>query len=644
MPPARTRTASIGTVKRTQPTSVQQPFPTASALFSPWFACGLIVAAGCLAYANSFAGVFVYDDLPTIVDNVAIRSLSATWHAEPHDIPIGLWRRPVGRWSVALNYALGGLNPWGYHAVNLVVHLVAGILLFDFIRRTLLLAQITPRLRQSATMLALTTALIWTVHPLQTESVTYIIQRLESIVGMFYIACLYCVLRGSQSSRPWRWYGLAATACWMGVATKEVMVTAPLVAILYDRIFLTESWRETVKRRGAVHLILSAAAVFLVWRAGYLPIIAEPPKLPTLPDPFREDRPDRWNYLLSQPGVLVHYLKLCFWPSGQCLDYMWPVADSWQKIVLPGIVIVGLLVATFTTLWYRPRLGFVGLASFLVLAPTSTIIPLRLAFEHRMYLPLAGVTFLSLLGCWWLLSRLRLSEAKIRRVVGIGCAAVCVILILTTINRNRVYHSLTAIYVDNVAKAPWNHLAHLNLGTALFEQGKDAAALAMFQKAAELEPEDARPWANIGYSLQAAGETDRAIAALRRAIELNPGYLRPHRELAVLMQHRQQWPTAREHFERALEIHPTDPQTLNDYAIGLVSHGDLEAGEAMLRRCIQYDPSRPKAHFNLALLILSRHGPIDEVRAQLRWALRLDPQLQQARQKLHQLKSLPPSQ
>ncbi|QDV71429.1 TPR repeat-containing protein YrrB [Rosistilla carotiformis] len=643
MPPARRRAPSNRSVKPSQTTDLQQPFDGAVSTRRPLLACWLIVAAGCLAYANSFAGVFVYDDLPTIVENRAIRSLDTTWSAQPQDIPMGLWRRPVGRWTVALNYAAGGLNPWGYHALNLAVHLIAALLLFDLIRRTLLLPQIPPQLQQAASMLALATALIWTVHPLQTESVTYIIQRLESIVGMFYLATIYCLLRGCQSRHPLGWYSVAAIACWLGVATKEVMVTAPVVALLYDRIFLTGSWKQTLRQRGALHAILIAAAIFLVWRSGYLPIAPQPPALPSLPDPFREDRPDRWNYLLSQPGVLVHYLKLCYWPAGQCLDYMWPVADSCSKIVLPGLVIVGLLAATFVALWYRPRIGFVGLASFLVLAPTSTIIPLRLAFEHRMYLPLAGVAFLSVLACYWLMLRLKLSDSAMRRGGGILCAVVCLSLLITTINRNRVYHSMIAIYTDNVAKAPWNHLAYLNLGTAYFEQGEHQAALQMFQRATELEPEDARPWANLGYSLQTEGEPDRAIEALRRAIQIKPGYLRPHRELAVLLQRKQQWPAAREHFERALEINASDPQTLNDYAIGLAANGDPVAGEAMLRRCIDYDPNRPKSHFNLAMLILRRQGANDDARAHLRWALSLDPNLQQARQILQQLQSLEPS-
>ena len=302
-------------------------------------ACGLlIVLAGLLAYQNSFAGVFLFDDFPCIVSNQSLRSLEATWNATDADIPGGLKRRVVGRWSFAMNYAFGGLDLKGYHAVNLVIHVAAALLLMGLVRRVLSLPQTAPWLRCHATVLAFSVALIWLVHPIQTESVTYIVQRLESLMGMFFLGSLYCILRGATGG-PRGWYVTAVIAAWCSLGTKEVGLMLAPVALLFDRAFLSESWQEVFKRRGAVHaaILLAAFAYFAIGIGGV---------------PFHAERPDAagrratsWEYLRSQPGVLLHYFQLSFVPSDLCLDYVWQIANDPWEIFGKGAVIVGILAA-----------------------------------------------------------------------------------------------------------------------------------------------------------------------------------------------------------------------------------------------------------------------------------------------------------
>ena len=187
--------------------------------------------------------------------------------------------RPVLNLSLALNYAVSGCDVRGYHVTNLAIHLAAALLLFGIVRRTL------PRFRgcgggqqlarlQLATPLALAIALLWAVHPLQTESVTYIVQRAESLMGLFYLLTLYCFLRGAGSARAIFWYAGSVLACLLGMATKEVMVSAPLVVLLYDRTFLAGSFREAWRRRWAYYLALAATWLLLAWlvaQTGLLP-------------------------------------------------------------------------------------------------------------------------------------------------------------------------------------------------------------------------------------------------------------------------------------------------------------------------------------------------------------------------------------
>jgi hypothetical protein len=245
--------------------------------------------------------------------------------------------------------------------------------------------RLSGRFAQAATGIALAAALIWTIHPLQTESVTYIVQRAESIMGLFYLLTLYCVIRGAGSARPMAWYVLAVLACLLGMASKEVMATAPLVVLLYDRTFLSGTFQGALRRRWPLYVALTCTWGLLAYlvagstdrggSAGFGLSVTV------------------WQYALTQLGVITHYLGLAFWPAGLVFDYGWPIASSVGQI-LPGAIVISLLLAgTIWALIRYPAAGFLGACFFLILAPTSSFVPVTdAAFEHRMYLPLAAVT------------------------------------------------------------------------------------------------------------------------------------------------------------------------------------------------------------------------------------------------------------
>src|SRR5262252_678847 len=192
----------------------------------PLWACSLtLIAIGVLAYTNSFHGVFIFDDLD-IPKNLSIRTLLPPWDAL---FGIANVSRPLIGLSLAINYAISGLEVWSYHLLNLLIHLAAALTLFGIVRRTLIGPRLAERFGRHATTLSLAIAMIWLVHPLQTESVTYIIQRGESLMGMLYLLTLYCVIRGADSDRSRLWYAAAVAACAGGMLSKQVMATAPIV-------------------------------------------------------------------------------------------------------------------------------------------------------------------------------------------------------------------------------------------------------------------------------------------------------------------------------------------------------------------------------------------------------------------------------
>lgn len=387
-----------------------------------WLPAALLTAAGIAAYLNSFSAPFLFDDFYHILHNPRIRDLF-----QPAAI-LGGTARPLVALTLAVNYALGGLNVWGYHAFNLAVHLAAGLTLFGILRRTLRGPQ--------SDELAPAAALIWLLHPLQTQSVTYVIQRGESVMGLFYLLTLYCVIRG--------WNGRAILCCALGMLSKPVMVTAPLLVLLYDRIFLSRSWADLFRRKKWLYAGLAATWVIL-------PVVLSQ-GTPEFRDAvglnLRKASP--LSYLLTQAGVILHYLRLALWPHPLLLDYQWPIAKSFGEVALPAAAVAGLLAWTLWALRRRPEIGFWGAWFFGILAPTSSFLPITdAAFEHRMYLPLAAVVLLALLG---------FKRLTTRRPLLFWAITVALIpaLGLATARRNAVYNDPVAFWQEHLSHRPGN--------------------------------------------------------------------------------------------------------------------------------------------------------------------------------------------
>ena len=368
-----------------------------------WLAVAVILLAGIAVYWNSFDGVFVYDDFGSVRDNPFIRRLWPLTDAMSIPKADGgetVARRPILSLSFALNFAISQRETWSYHLVNLIVHLAAGLLLFGIVRRTLCLERLRRYGEDRSVVVAFAVALLWTVHPLQTESVTYIVQRAESLMGMLYLLTVYASLRAFSSPRPHPWMALAIVACALGMGVKEVMITAPLIVFLFDGIFVSDSYEQAWQRRKGFYLDLAAT-----WAVVLLMVVFIGGKGAS--EDFVERSP--LAYAATQPGVILYYLWLTFWPWEQAMDYNWPLANSALDVILPGIVIVGLLGVTGWGLYRRRWYGFVGAWFFVILGPSSSFAALGQTLqEHRMYLSLAAVILLLVLGgsvafskgCW----------------------------------------------------------------------------------------------------------------------------------------------------------------------------------------------------------------------------------------------------
>jgi tetratricopeptide (TPR) repeat protein len=573
-----------------------------------------LAVAGMGSYGNSFGGRFVFDDGGSILENPAVRTLWPPWS------PLLNTTRPVANWSFALNYALGGTEVRGYHLGNLLVHLAAALVLFELAWRTLAK---TARYARHADSLALAITLLWTVHPLQTQSVTYIVQRMESLMGLFYLLTIYCFVRAQESRRPSWWYIASVICCVLGMGTKEVMVTAPVLVLWYDRTFIASSWREILTGRKKYYLALAATwilpAVFLI---GYAPAYRANGALTVQGVP-------PWAYALSQPGVILYYLRLCFWPQGQCLDYGWPVAHTATEILPVLLVIAALLALTTWCVFRRPAWGFVGGWFFVILMPTSSIAPLRdLAFEHRMYLPLAAVAVVVVLGGYellkWASDRLALGAWAVPILFLMPLVAAVVLLGYLTHVRNRVYYSEETLWRDIVRQAPHHARALYNLGCVLAAQGKLRDAMSYCRQAVLVGPQDPRAHFNLGVLLEKERRFNEALGCYRRSLRLNPRQPDSHLNAGRLLAPTQPLAAIR-HYQAALHLDPRSAEAHNNLARLLTRQKRFGEAAEHLRDALRLRPEYANAHLNLAN-VLSQQGKLPEALEHLREGLRIKPE------------------
>ncbi|MBN1866953.1 tetratricopeptide repeat protein [Candidatus Sumerlaeota bacterium] len=553
----------------------------------------VIVLAAIAAYHNSLSVPFVFDDRWSIVDNPSIRDLWTTEVLSPPRLSATIGR-PLVNVSLAANFALGGMRVWGYHVFNLAVHVCAGLALFGLVRRTLLRPGTPARFSNAATRLAFLAALLWVVHPLQTESVTCVIQRAESMVGLFYLLTLYCFVRSAESPRRGLWQTLAVLACLLGMASKELMVSAPLIVLLYDRTFVAGSFREAWARRRRFYLCLAATWIPLAClvvgmggtrnrAAGFGTGVAW------------------WQYALTQCKAIVLYLRLCFWPHPLIVDYGNDLVKN-PAVVAPDMAaLVALIAATLVALVRRPAWGFVGAWFFVILAPSSSVVPLatQTIAEHRMYLPVASVV----------VSVVLYAQVLLGRRSWIVVLIVATILGALTIRRNDDYRTEIAIWCDTLAKRPDNARAHSNLGGALIRAH-------CFQE---------------------------AIEAFREALRLDPEYYPARHGWGVALQRMGRTPAAAEQFEAALRLRrvtgQAHAQILVDLGIALAEMGGLEEGVRRFEESLRIDPKSDSARNNLGV-VLVRLGRLREAEAQIAEALRLNPDNPEAQANLDRIRRL----
>ncbi len=583
----------------------------------PW----LLAAQGFAVYINGLFGPFIFDDLDSIVENPSIRALWPIWKPLTAPSPdLAVSGRPVVSLSLALNYALGGLDSWGYHLFNICIHVLAGLVLYGLIRRSLQTHRLKARHGYHAEWMACIVALLWLVHPLQTEAVSYVVQRTELIMGLCLLLTLYCVLRGATAQDHSRtWYAAAVGACAVGMGSKEVMVVAPLLVWLFDGIFLSRSYRKALHRRRKLYVALALTWIIL------LGLLATEPRRETAG--LRTGVMTSWQYLTTQGGVLLHYFRLALWPHPLVIDYSdWPIAQTVADWAGPALIISLLLALTVYALYRRQPLGFLGAWVFLILAPTSSLVPIitEPSAERRMYLPLAAWLILLTLGGWWCLSRLRVSE-RARQSLAIGLVtALVTVLGAATIRRNVDYQSELAIWSDTVRKRPMSAWAHNNLGVVYLRERTLDQAIEQFTISLSLQPSDAKTLNNMGAALGYQEKFDKAIEYFTASLRIRPGYAMAHSNLGAMLAKQEKFDQAIAEYRTALQFSPEYASARNNLGVLLASQGKFEEAMKQYARALASKPDYAETHDNWGLALLEV-GRIREAIDHFREAERIRP-------------------
>lgn len=557
----------------------------------------LIVVAGIVVYLNSFQGVFLFDDEDAITKNPYIRGLwpPATALTAPPQSPAA--GRPLVSLSLAINYACGGLNPWGYHAFNLAVHILSALFLFGVIRRTLSLPRIGLGSEVLGRRLAGVITLIWVVHPLLTESVTYVIQRTESMAGLFYLLTLYCFIRGANGRTSRAWYAAAIAACALGMTTKETMVTAPLLVLIYDRVFVARSWAEITALRRSLYFGLAATWLILVL------LVAAGPRSQTVGFALGLGPVE---YAMNQCPAIVNYLRLAFWPHPLILDYGEPKILPLGSVLPQAAILAVLLILTAVALFRRPHLGFPGVWFFVILAPTSSFVPItsEVAAERRMYLPLAAVITLAVMLVWWggsaIGKRIGLRPRARNGLFAALVIAVVLPLSYATVRRNRTYHDAETMWRDVLAGRPDNPRAHCGLAFTLAARGLLDPAIRHYETALAIQPDNAVTQANLAGVLARAGRLDEAVERYSAAIRLDPNFAVAQVSLGNALRLKGDLEGAAAAHRRAIEIDPALGDAFYNLGLDLDAIGRHDLAIDAYVKALQLHPSHPGAKAALA--------------------------------------------
>ncbi len=568
----------------------------------------LFLLIGVAIYSNTLHSPFVFDDGPSITRNPTIKNLqnfygnSTGYDKYPN--------RFVGYATFALNYRFGAFDPSGYHVVNLAIHIGNALLVYFIV----LITFRTPYMEKSfsekaARGSALTAGLLFLVHPVQTEAVTFIVQRLTSLATAFFLLSLFYYAKarllsyGGPNPSKKKYlpcYLVSFLFCLLSMKTKEISFTLPVILLVYEGFFFDGPFRKRA------FLVFPFLLSMLVIPLSLVNVHAPIGKVLTDIGTATRVQTDlsRGDYFLTELSVIVTYVRLLFLPIHQNLDYDYPI---YRTLLQPRVILcaafLAFLLGTALRLYLRSRkngsatlrvISFGMIWFFVTLAVESSLVPIvDVIFEHRIYLPSVGA-FLSLAaaasmipGGW---KRKAWTAALILIVAGLSAG---------TYTRNMIWEDDLILWSDNVKKSPAKARPHYNLGNSYFMRRATDKAIREFQEAIRLDPGYADAYLNLGVAYASTGADEKAMTALNEATRLNPADPESHYNLGLLYANKGSDRLAVEHYQRAISLQPESVNARNNLGILLAASGRIDEAIDQFRQGLRYVPGDEELRRNL---------------------------------------------
>lgn len=477
--------------------------------------CSLIILFGVIAYSNSFSSSFNFDDAANILSNPVIREFNLDGFKQAFQT-----RRGLGIVSFQFNYHMSGLAVFGYHLVNLIIHILTALLMYRFLSLVTATPCFSTDTGKEMRILPVPfiSALLFVVHPVQTQAVTYIVQRFTSLATLFYLAALISYLHARRSQvRDGRMLSISsvswfATCLFLSLCafnSKEISYTLPLALVLVEGI----CYRFTRKKITLAAMLAITAMGGILLKLGVGKVSFEQAMFAMDEATRVQTITSRFDYLCTQFRVILTYLRLLFLPVNQSVDYDYTLSHSFfEPAVLGSFVIIVLLLLSSTLLLWKSKQGNPGYRLmafgifwfFLTLAIESSILPIiDLIFEHRVYLPSIGaITAVTTAGLNAVWQRNRQGE---KELACIAALLIAVVFAGATWKRNLAWRTEVTLWQDATAKKPNNSRAWNNLGGAYIKEKAADKALQALVRAIELDPSKAAAWNNLGIAIDLKG-------------------------------------------------------------------------------------------------------------------------------------------
>lgn len=609
----------------------------------------LLAGAIAAVYGHTLDVPLIYDDQPQIVDNMSIRRLWPLIGSAEHPGPLNPPRdepaagRPIVNWSFAINYYWGGLEPTGYHAANAVIHYGAALLVFLIVRRTLRLSYFGDEFHSVAGWLATAAALLWALHPLQTEAVIYATQRSELMMALFYLGTLYCSLRywsllsltpsegqgesiiSDDSTRRLRilWLLLAVLAALCGMASKETMVSAPLLVLLFERTFVAGSLARAFRRSWPLYVFLAASWILLLGL--------------NLSGPRSNSAgfgigPPVFVWWSTQCKVLLMYLKLAVWPWPLLIHYELPYVDTVGGALVYGLPVFLMGIGTLVLLWRNTSVGYLGTWLFAILLPTSVVpIMTEMAAERRMYLPLVALAALFVVGGYRLSRKaigggprgrqglFALNSPAITTIAASLVIAIAYGLIST--HRLAAYYDETDLWRQVAQAQPENYMAHGTLGELLSRDGQWLEAIDELKISVDQRP-NTEYLSFLGLAYAKTSRTQEALNTLKQADARNPKFAEWQNCLGLALNEIGVYPVAISQLEKAVKQEPAFADAHSNLGYALYKSGRKSEAMEHLKQALKLRPDVARIHNTMGSVLL-REGQTQQAIEEFQHALEL---------------------